>query len=114
MATKLAQKRAKNSDEIEIDELEINPENADFLKGIDLGDSSDDDGADMNDATEDGEAVDENEAKWSKAYMAVSSLENLFLSCKAEQVIAAFTEQLGRDVITIAWRHENFWVKLVC
>lgn len=41
IATKLAQSRAKASGD-KIDELEINPENADFLKGIDLGESSDD------------------------------------------------------------------------
>jgi len=35
----LAQSRAKASSEA-IDELEINPVNQDFLKGIDLGESS--------------------------------------------------------------------------
>ena len=84
------------------------------MKGIDLGDSSEDEEANVMDLTEDGEAMDESEARWSKAYMSISSLENLFLSCKAEQVIATFGETLGQDIVTLAWRHENFWVKLAC
>jgi len=43
IAIKKAEMRAKTSEEV--DELEINPVNADFLKSIDLGDSSaDEDG----------------------------------------------------------------------
>ena len=55
----------------EVDDLEINPVNADFLKGIDLGDSSE---ADDVEEVVDEENLDEDEAKWSKVFMAVSSL----------------------------------------
>lgn len=71
-ANKLAQKR----DDGEVDELEINPVNAAFLKGIDLGDSSE-----VEDVDTEEEELDEHDAKWSNAYLAVSSLENLFTSC---------------------------------
>ena len=60
------------------------------------------------------EEISESEAKWSKAYLAVSSLENLFQSCQTQQVMAAFSQELGQDIVTLAWRHQNFWVKLVC
>ena len=73
-----------------IDELEINPKNEDFLKGIDLGDSSDAE-SDVDEAGEDAEYQDESEAKWSKAFIAVSVLENLFLSCDSKQVIQAYS-----------------------
>ena len=41
------------------------------------------------------EEISESEAKWSKAYLAVSSLENLFQSCQTQQVMAAFSQELG-------------------
>ena len=109
IATRLAKEKAAASEEI--DELEINPANADFLRGIDLGDTSEEE-----ELSQDGEddCCDEAEAKWSKAYMAVSSLEHLVQSCDAAQVIAAFDVQLGQNIVTLAWRHENFWIKLVC
>lgn len=101
--------RAKVSDEV--DELEINPVNAEFLKGIDLGDSSaDEDGQEEADE----ENLDENEAKWSKVYMAISALENLFKSCDAKKIMEGFSQELGRDIVTIAWKHSNFWVKFAC
>jgi len=109
IAVKHAEMRAKVSDEV--DELEINPVNAEFLKGIDLGDSSaDEDGQEEADE----ENLDENEAKWSKVYMAISALENLFKSCDAKKVMEGFSQELGRDIVTIAWKHSNFWVKFAC
>ena len=104
-ANKLALKR----DDGEVDELEINPVNAAFLKGIDLGDSSE-----VEDVDTEEEELDEHDAKWSNAYLAVSSLENLFTSCDNQQIIGAFTQDLGKEIITLAWRHNNFWIKLVC
>ena len=84
IATKIALRKASESGMV--DELEINPKNEDFLKGIDLGDSSE---AESSEEGADGEREesDENESKWSKAFMAVSSLENLFISCDSKQVI---------------------------
>ena len=67
---------ALKRDDGEVDELEINPVNAAFLKGIDLGDSSE-----VEDVDTEEEELDEHDAKWSNAYLAVSSLENLFTSC---------------------------------
>ena len=105
---KIAAKKAKlkNESQIEIDELEINPANTDFIKGIELGDSSEEEQV--------GEGQDEEEAKWSQAYLAVSTLEHLLTSCDRTQVIGAFDETLGRDIAQLGWRHDNFWVKLVC
>mmetsp|Transcript_24949 Transcript_24949/g.33419 ORF Transcript_24949/g.33419 Transcript_24949/m.33419 type:complete len:101 (-) Transcript_24949:878-1180(-) len=93
VATKLAQRKDEQQGNDEVDELEINPANAAFLKGIDLGDSSEDE------VVEEENFVDEDEAKWSQAYVAVNTLENLFSSCQGGQVIAAFSEELGRDVV---------------
>ena len=62
-ATKLAQQRSKQGREgrdEEIDELEINPANAEFLRGIDLGDTSEEEEPVQEDCGD-----DEEEAKWS-------------------------------------------------
>ena len=77
------------------------------MKGIDLGDSSEgeSDGEGQDEAEEEGNVDDESEAKWSKAYLAVSALENLFKSCETTQIIAAFSQELGQDIVTLAWRH---------
>ena len=92
IATKIAQRKAEETGLI--DELEINPKNEDFLKGIDLGDSSDAE-SEADEAGQDAEYQDESEAKWSKAFIAVSVLENLFLSCDSKQVIQAYSQELG-------------------
>jgi hypothetical protein len=86
----------------EVDDLEINPVNADFLKGIDLGDSSE--AEDVEELVNE-ENLGEDEAKWSKVFMAVSALQNLFQSCDAKLVMDAFSQELGRDVVTLAWKH---------
>ena len=72
IATKIALSRNEETDRV--DDMSINPVNEDFLKGIDLGDTSSDDEV----VDEEDEHLDENETKWSKAYIAISSLENLF------------------------------------
>ena len=51
------------------------------------------------------EHLDESELKWSKAYMAVSALENLFESCDTTQVAQAIPQELAQDIVTLAWRH---------
>lgn len=94
--------------------MEINPENADFLKGIDLGDTSEEELGQDGDVDQDEADLDEEAAKWSKAYLAVSSLENLIQSCDSKQVLAAYSEELGKDIVTLAWKHSNFWVKFSC
>ena len=107
IATKQAQKRADD----DIDELEINPANAEFLRGIDLGDSSQEEDQEADDEEE---YLDEHDSKWSNAYLAVSALENLLQSCDTTLVIKAFTQELGQEIVTLAWRHNNFWIKLAC
>ena len=79
------------------------------MKGIDLGETSEEELA-LVEANQDGEE----DAKWSEAYLTVSTLENLFASCEPAQVIGAFEESLGRDIVQLSWRHENFWVKFAC
>lgn len=57
---------------------------------------------------------EESQAKWSAAYLAISSLENLFQSCEPKQVISSFPQEMGQDIVSLAWRHTNFWVKFAC
>ena len=46
--------------------------------------------------------------------MAISALENLFKSCDAKKILDGFSQELGQDIVTIAWKHSNFWVKFAC
>ena len=71
-----------------------------------MGDSSEEEDAELEvDEAETEGQEEESEAKWSKAYLAVSALENLFTGCDTKLIIAAFSQELGQDIVTLAWRH---------
>ena len=61
--------------------MKINPKNEQFLKAIDLGESSEEEMI----VEEQGEQ--ENDEKWSKPYTALSCIDNLFLKCDQKAVI---------------------------
>ena len=102
---KLAQERkdAQSSD----DNLQIDPKNEQFLKGIDLGDTSEEE-------KEEDQVHEDSDDKWSKPYLALLCLENLFQKCEPSLVISMIRleKQLCSDIVELAWRHQNYWVRL--
>ena len=77
------QKDAQSSD----DELKIDPKNEQFLKGIDLGDTSEEE---ENVEVKVDEDIDD---KWSKPYLALLCLDNLFQKCEPDLVIGAIRRE---------------------
>lgn len=75
-------------------ELAINPKTAEFLKAIDLGESSADE-----------EPEEPAESRWNQVYLALLCIENLFPSVDAQYLIGALKAKEGLlgDISILAW-----------
>lgn len=78
-----------------------NPKAAEFLKAIDLAESSQEE-----------ENLEET-SRWNQVYLALLCIENLFAT-DAKALLQVVRSQPGLldDISLLAWRHDNYWVRL--
>jgi hypothetical protein len=80
--------------------LLTNPQRAEFLKAIELAESS-----------EEEEPQTDN---WNQLFVALQCIEHMFTS-NSKQVVAALSSEpdLLAQIRFISWKHSNYWVRLV-
>lgn len=61
---------------------------------------------------EDEAAVQEDDDQWSNTYFSIMCIENMMAKCNFSQVFAACSSELKRDIVTLMWRSENYWVRV--
>jgi len=61
---------------------------------------------------EDEAVVQEDDDQWSNTYFSIMCIENMMAKCNFNQVFAACNSELKRDIATLMWRSENYWVRI--
>jgi len=100
--SKIVEQRRREAAEATDNEMITNPKAAEFLKAIDLGESSD-------------EVEEEIETpNWNQVYLAVLCIENLFATIDSKAMLVAVKSQAGllEDISFLAFHHDNCWVRL--
>ena len=55
---------------------------------------------------------DEADDEWSNTYFSIVCIENMMAKCNYSQVFQACTSDLKKDIVTLMWRSDNYWVRL--
>jgi len=61
---------------------------------------------------EDETVLKEDDDQWSNTYFSIICIENMMAKCNFNQVFEACNSELKRDIVTLMWRSDNYWVRL--